>query len=346
MIEVGIFKLAVPKALGGGDATLTTLLDVIEEVARFDGSTGWCVMTANQCGALACHLPPPGAERVFGDARANVAGVVYTAGKAHVVDGGYRVTGRWRYASGCMHATSLFGACIIYDGDAPRYRSDGKPETRWLYMPVAECEIIDTWQVSGLRGTGSHDFTATDVFVPEERTCPDSMLGMADYTGTLHYPSPLGIVGINVINSAFAGLSLGIARGALDAFVDMVGGDARKTYLRDDPTIQAELGKAEAQVRAARAFVHETVAAAWESAVRTGEVPAEQRVLMRLATRQTMVVAAQVVEALWYAGGALSIFASNPLERRFRDVHAAAQRVPATIYGNAGRFWLGLEAQA
>ncbi len=120
------------------------------------------------------------------------------------------------------------------------------------------------------------------------------------------------------------------------------GGDSRKSYLRDDAAIQAEIGKAEAQLRAARAFVYEAVGVAWESAVQTGHVTDEQRVLIRLATRHAAITSSQVVEAIWYAGGALSIFESNPLERRFRDVHVAAQRVPPTIYGAAGRHWLGV----
>lgn len=339
----GLFKLSVPRALGGGEAPLATILDVIEEISRADGSTGWCVMTAIQSGIVGAYLPPRGAEEILGDPRAFVAGVVYTAGRAQAVEGGYRVTGRWRYASGCLHATWLFGACVVYEGDTPRSRPDGKPETRWMYMPVAECEIIDTWHVTGLRGTGSHDFAVADVFVPEERSCPDSITGMPGFAGPRYHPGPLYEVGLHVVSTAFPALSLGIARGALDAFVALVSGAGGvKSHLRDNPAIHAELGQAEAQLRAARAFLYETVRAAWESAVQTDHIPTEQRVLMRLAARHACITAAQVVEAIWYAAGALAIFESNPLERRFRDVHTAAQRVPPTIYGDAGRLLLGL----
>jgi alkylation response protein AidB-like acyl-CoA dehydrogenase len=342
MAAAGLFKLATPEALGGGEAPLATILDVIEEVARADGSAGWTVMVANQCGVMAGFVPPRGAGEIFADPRAYIAGVVYTAGKAQAVDGGYRVTGRWRYASGCRHATWMFGTCAVYDGDSPRVYPDGTPENRFVWLPVAECEIIDTWHVTGMRGTGSHDFAVTDVFVPEERTCPDSITGFPVFRGTRYHHGPLYEFGLSVVIAAFAPLSLGIARGAIDAFVEMIGGgDARKAYLRDDPAIQAEIGKAEAQLRAARAFAYETVNRAWASAVQTGHVSDEQRVLMRLAARHAAITAAQVVEALWYAGGALSIFASNPLERRFRDVHVAAQRVPPAVYGVVGRLSLG-----
>jgi alkylation response protein AidB-like acyl-CoA dehydrogenase len=347
LASAGLFKLTVPTELGGGEAPLASILDVIEEVARADGSAGWTVMVAIQCGVLGGYLPPSGAEAIFGDPRAYIAGVVFAAGRAQAVAGGYRVTGRWRYASGCLHATWIFGTSTVYDGDTPRLRPDGKPETRYLYIPASECEIIDTWHVTGLRGTGSHDFTVTDVFVPEDHTCPDSITGMPDFAGQRYHTGPLYELGINVISVAFPALSLGIARGALDAFVELIGGsDGRKSHLRDDPAIHVELGKAEAQLRAARAFVYETVAAAWTSATQTGHVTEEQRVLMRLAARHGCTTAAQVVEAVWYAAGALSVFESNPLERRFRDVHVAAQRVSPTIYGVAGRLWLGLDTGA
>jgi alkylation response protein AidB-like acyl-CoA dehydrogenase len=344
MAAAGLFKLAVPNALGGSETPLPAILDVIEEVARADGSTGWTVMVANQCGVMAGFVPPCGAEEIFADPRAYIAGVVYTAGKAQAVDGGYRVTGRWRYASGCLHATWMFGTCAVYDGDSPRLYPDGAPENRFVYMPVGACEIIDTWHVTGMRGTGSHDFAVTDVFVPEECSIPSSITGFPVFRGTRYHDGPLYEVGLQVVQAAFAPLSLGIARGAIDAFVEMIsGGDSRKLYLRDNGAIHAEIGKAEAQVRAARAFVNEAVGAAWESAVQTGYVTDEQRILIRLAARHAAITAAQVVEALWYAGGALSIFEGNPLERRFRDVHVAAQRVPPTIYGVAGRMWLGVE---
>lgn len=343
LAAAGLFKLTVPQALGGSETPLHSVLDVIEEVSRADGSTGWTVLVANQDGIGGAYLPPRGAEKIFTDPRAYVAGVATPAGRAQAVEGGYRLTGRWRYASGCLHATWMFGISTVYDGDSPRLRPDGTSENRFFYMPVGECEIIDTWHVTGMRGTGSHDFAVTDVFVPDECSIPFSIPGIPGFRGTRYHDGPLYEVSLQVVTAGFAPLSLGIARGAIDTFVEMIGGgDSRKSYLRENAAIQAEIGKAEAQLRAARAFVYEAVGAAWESAVQTGHVTDEQRLLIRLAARHAVITAPQVVEALWYAGGALSIFESNPLERRFRDVHVAGQRIPPMIYGDFGRHALGM----
>jgi alkylation response protein AidB-like acyl-CoA dehydrogenase len=347
MIETGIFKLSVPRAFGGAEADPMTLMDVIEEVSRADGSAGWCLMVPSQTGMFAALLPQTTAEEIFHDPRAYLAGVVVTAGRAVVVDGGYRVTGRWKYASGCLHATWLLGTCAVYEGEHPRLGADGQPEIRWVVFPVAECQIIDTWHVMGLRGTGSHDFAVEDTFVPAERSCPRSIAGLPGFVDPRYHTGPLYTFGISAVDPTFVAVGLGIARGALDAFVAMVaepGGG--KGHLRENAMIHAEIGKAEAQLRAARAWLYEAVEAGWESVTQTGELPTEQRLLIRLASRHASVSAAQVVESVWYAAGAAAIFESNPLERRFRDVHAVGQRVSPAVYGEAGQLWLGLDSSA
>jgi indole-3-acetate monooxygenase len=144
MTDAGLCKLSVPPALGGGQADPVTLVRVIEEIARADGSAAWCLMTAIQFGMAAADLPLTGGQMIFADPHAFVAGVIVPVGRARKVDGGYRVTGRWRYASGCLHATWLAGACVVYEGDMPRSGTDGKPENRWVFVPVADCQIIDT----------------------------------------------------------------------------------------------------------------------------------------------------------------------------------------------------------
>lgn len=343
LAERGLFKLSVPRAFGGGEADPATLVRVIEEVARADASTGWCLMIAIQSGTAAAYLPPEEAREIFGDPRAFVAGVVVPAGRAMAVDGGYRVTGHWRYASGCRHATWLTGAALVYDGDTPRQGAGGQPESRWLFFPAADCQIIDTWHVTGLRGTGSHDFAVEDLFVPHERTFPHRMGGSFGFEARDDHAGALYRFGIGLINVSSAAVSLGIARGALDAFAALVGGPGgAKAHLREDAPTQIKLGQAEAQLRAARAFLFEAMRQGWEQVLRAGDLPLEQGLQIRLATHHATSTAAQVVEALWYATGAMAIFESNPLERRFRDAHAAAQRVPPTIYGDAGRHWIGL----
>lgn len=338
----GLCKLSVPTIFGGEEADPATLLRVIEEIARADGSTAWCLMTAIQFGTFGGYLAPAAAEQIFADPRSFVAGVVVPVGRATAVDGGYRVTGRWKYASGCLHATWLAAACVVYDGDAPRNGADGKPENRWAFVPVADCQIIDTWQVSGLRGTGSHDFMIEDLFVPAERTTTWGFgPGGAPEDGPAQ-PGPLYAFGTSIYRTTVAAVSLGIARGAHDAFIEMVSGPGQaKAHLRDNSLVQTTLGEAEAQLRSARAFLYESVNAGWEDVQKSGDVPEEPWQLMRLASKQAGTAAAQSVEALWYATGAAAIFDGNPMERRFRDAHAAAQRQSPTIYTEAGAYWLG-----
>jgi alkylation response protein AidB-like acyl-CoA dehydrogenase len=345
MTAAGLFKLSVPQTLGGTEADPATLVRVIEEVSRADGSTGWCLMIAIQAGMFAAFLPPAGAQMIYTDPRAYVAGVEHPVGRAQIVDRGYRVTGRWKYASGCRHATWLLGASVVYEGDTPHMSAEGKPENRWMLFPAAECEIIDTWHVSGLRGTGSHDFTVADTFVPAERTSA-WMLGRPKAGADPSAPaSALYAFGASLMPITVAAVPLGIARGALDAFIALVSGPGgTKGHLRESPMTHSQLGQAEAQLRAARAFLYESIAAGWESVQRTGEIPQETRQLIQLAARHVAITAAQVVEALWYATGAAAIFESNPLERRFRDAHVAAQRISPTVYARAGQLWLGIES--
>jgi alkylation response protein AidB-like acyl-CoA dehydrogenase len=344
MTDAGRFKLSVPQVFGGAETDPATFIKAIEEVSRADGSTGWLLMSTIQAGVFAAYLPWAAGMKIYGDPRANVAGVVFPAGRAVAVEGGYRVTGRWRYASGCMHATWLTGASVVYDGDTARNDANGTPVSRWFYFPIADCRIHDTWHVMGMRGTGSHDFSVEDLFVPAERTFPHRLGGTFGFDDPGEHRGALYTFGINVVSCAFGAVPLGIARGALDAFVKMVGGPGgAKAHLRNNALIHVEIGKAEAQLRAARTFLDDVVAAAWKSAVQTGEVPIEQRQMILLAARNAVVTGAQGVEALWYAAGAAAIYESNPLERRFRDAHVMAQRIGSIVYGEVGRMRLGVE---
>jgi alkylation response protein AidB-like acyl-CoA dehydrogenase len=340
LAAAGLFKLTVPKALGGAEADADTLVRVIEAVASVDGSTGWCLMVPTQDGMMAGYFDEETAREIFGRApQAYVALVVAPVGRAVVVDGGYRVTGRWRYASGCRHATWLGGRCVVSEGQTPIRGPDGAPLTRDMVMPAADCHIIDTWHVTGLRGTGSHDFVVEDVFVPQARS---RLPGMADpprHAGTLY------AFGIGVVPITFAAVSLGIARGAIDAFIDLLTRPGSpKGPLRESALVHAQLGQAETQLRAVRALLFETVHEVWEAVQTAGPLTAEQRTVLTRASAHAAFVSAQVVEALWYAHGSSSIFTSNPLERRFRDAHTAAQRFSASVYVNAGQTLLGLDA--
>jgi alkylation response protein AidB-like acyl-CoA dehydrogenase len=171
MAQAGLFRLWIPRALGGEEADPATLVRVVEEVSQADGAAGWCVAIGGEYGVFGGYLPAPAAQEIYGsDPQVRTAGALRPFGNAVAVDGGYRVTGRWPLGSGCQHSAWIVGGCRILDGDKPRLRSDGPPIVRLLFFPAVDCEILDTWHSIGLRGTGSHDYGVADVFVPAERS--------------------------------------------------------------------------------------------------------------------------------------------------------------------------------
>jgi alkylation response protein AidB-like acyl-CoA dehydrogenase len=171
MARAGLFRLWIPRALGGEETDPMTLVRVIEAISQVDGATGWCLMIGSLYGLFGGCLPAAAAHEIYGrDPLVITGGAFRSAGQAIAVDGGYRVTGRWAFGSGCQHSVWIVGGCRIFDGDQPRFGADGTPAVRILFFPAADCEILDTWQSVGLRGTGSHDYAVTDLFVPAARS--------------------------------------------------------------------------------------------------------------------------------------------------------------------------------
>ena len=345
LAAAGLFKMTVARTFGGAELDPEAIVRVIEEVSRADGSTGWCVTVPTQEGLYSAHLREDVARELFGRGpAAYVAGSVAPPGRALAVDGGYRVSGRWRYNSGCLHATWLVCLCIVHDdgpdGPSPRLDADGEPLRWYAYVPAADCRIIDTWHVTGLRGTGSHDVAVEDVFVPQERSATPRLAGPAREPGALYR------FGGGILPITFAAVSLGIARGAIDAFVGLLTRpDSPKPQLRESSQVLAQLGQAETQLRSARALLLEAVRDAWTAACDSDVALSDARRLpLRTASAHAAAVSARVVEMLWYAYGSSAIFANNPLERRFRDAHTAAQRFNAAVYEQAGRMLLSDDA--
>lgn len=344
LTEAGVFRLLVPRVLGGAETDPVTACRVVEELASVDGATGWCAMIAAGLGQFGGLLPEEGSREVYADPRAVVAGTFRPNGVARAVPGGYRATGRWPLASGITHATWVQGGCRILDDDQPRLTEQGAPELRLLFFPVADVDIIDTWHVAGLRGTGSHDFAVADVFVPAHRACWFSQEPVQ--------PGPLYTLPAVALFAALIGcVSLGIARHAIEGFKDLAGVKKptwTQNLLREKAVAQAQFGEAEGLLRAGRALLYETVAAAWESAARGERLSWEQRGLLWLAGTQAAVQATRTVDLLFSAGGASSIYATAPLERCLRDIRTAAQHmcVTPTNYELAGQLFFGREMGA
>ena len=335
----GLLQMFLPRSMGGPELPPLTAFRAIEAVSRADGSIGWCTMIATVVSLFAGWLDTEVGRSIAGTpANLRLAGSLRSLGSARPVDGGYRVSGRWDFASGVHHANWLFCTCKIVDGDTPRLTPSGAPLTRSMWVPAAQARIEDTWSVVGLRGTGSHDFVIEDVFVPDSHT--SSLADPPRQPGALYHPRMVfvTIFGANVANA------LGIVRGALDAFADLArrSSAASPVPLRERPAVQARFGEAEAILGAVRAFVIDAIGAACDAA--RGQDPSLAIARARLAITHGVHEAVRAVDLVFHAAGTLAIYTENPLERYFRDIHVAAQHNAGfpVHYESAGKVFLGL----
>jgi alkylation response protein AidB-like acyl-CoA dehydrogenase len=343
LARAGLFRLCVPRALGGGEADVATLLGAIEEVARADGSTGWVVMIGATTGLVSAFLPDAAAREIYGcDANTITGGVVAPRGKATAVAGGYRVSGRWAFASGCQHCAWLMGGCLVVDDGKPDLLPSGAPNPRLMIFPSADAEIVDTWTVSGMCGSGSHDIAVRDLIVPRERAV-SLVTDRPRHEGPLYAFPLFGLLALGI-----SAVATGIARTAIDELVELAGGKtpsgSRRT-LAERTAVQAQVADAEATLESARALVRDTVGETWEAAKSRGEITPDQRARLRLAATHATRSAARATDLMYDAGGGTSIYATSRLQRCFRDVHVATQHVmvaPASLE-LAGRLLLGLE---
>jgi alkylation response protein AidB-like acyl-CoA dehydrogenase len=342
MGAVGMFSLWLPASLGGPELNIVDYVRVIEELSRVDGSVGWCATVASAYGFLAGCLQSDVARRIYAEGRTVVAGAVRASGKAFIADGGYRVTGHWSYGSGIRHSIWVLGNCVVHDRDGPRHGSNGAPEIRLALFPTSAVEVIDTWNVSGLRGTGSHDYRVADLFVPENHTI-NYAAPHAVQTGTL-YAVPL----ISVLAVAIAAVPLGIARSAIDTVVALTAAKTphgSSTLLRDKPTVQADVARAEALLGSARSYLFSMIGELWDEVAGAAAASMQRRAMVRLACVYAAQASAQAVDLMYDAAGGTAIFETGRLERCFRDVHACTQHIATSSsnYEAAGRLLLGLD---
>jgi alkylation response protein AidB-like acyl-CoA dehydrogenase len=323
LCDAGVFTISAAKAVGGAAVEEETVLQVIEELARQDGSVGWNVMIASNAAIIASYLPAATLR----------------------VPGGFRLTGCWTFASGCHQAAWMLGSSTVMAQGTPCLRPDGRPDVRTFFVPIGVCEILDTWHTAGLRGTGSHDWQVTDVFVPEAQSFPLLFDG----------PSAPGCLSVRDF-AAYAGprvtaVALGIARDAIDTFMALA--RTKTPALATSPlvtqhTTHERVGRAEALLRAARAFLYETVRALPYSPTYAGALSEDLRASIRLASAHAAQSAAEAVDLMFNAAGTTASYTSSRLERCFRDVHVATQHAaiaPSNIE-MVGQYLLGLGLQA
>jgi alkylation response protein AidB-like acyl-CoA dehydrogenase len=339
--DAGLLHMALPRVIGGGEIELPAYIQVIEEIGKADASTGWVINQLAIFATYAARMPRDVARKIWIETpRGCVANTPAATAKAIVVPGGYRVTGRQGFSTGSRNAAWVAAHAQVIEHGSVRL-DGGEPETRYLFVPVAEAELLDTWHVRGMRATGTHHFAVNDVFVPSERS-------VLSVTAPLLEPGPLYKIPRTLLfASGDASVAFGLARTCLTTFMELASAKtprAMEATLRETPLVQHMIGQTEAWLRTGKAFLTEAVNDIWAGAVR-GEVTRDQRINLRLATTHGIRLAAQIVDAVYNAAGATALYEDNPLQRYFQDIHVITQHMQARLahYELVGRYWLGLK---
>ncbi len=345
-----MFRLLVPRSLGGAELDPATYIQCVEAIASGDASVAWCMNQGSGCSLSAAYLEPAAARDVFGGERDVLAWGQGPGAKAIRTEGGWRITGTWAFASGSRHATWLGAHCPCFDADGtPHRHSDGRPWERTMLFRRERARIEDVWQVVGLRGTGSDTYSVQDLFVDDAHTLTRDRPEERREPGLLYRFS-----GMNIYASGFAAVALGIARATLDAFIDLAGGKTpalTQTALCDSAVIQSAIGMADAKLNAARTWLigvlrdtHDSLARDSRDAVAiAGELNTEQRMAIRQASTYAIHQAKEVVDVAYHEAGATAIFDANPFERRFRDINTVTQQVQGrrSHFETIGQYLLG-----
>ena len=343
--EAELFRLCLPRSMGGGEVSPMTLMEVIETVAAADASTAWCLGQGLGCSLSAAFLAPDAAAEIFGAPDSILAwGPFNRRERVARVDGGYRLTGRWSYASGIRNA-SWFGAHWVETGadGRPLAIPDGRPRIRTMLFPADAATVFPVWDTMGLRGTGSDDYAVDDLFVPKSRTF------LRDHGPDRREDGPLYRVALTAFyGMTFSTVGLGIARATLDAFIALA---AAKTAshtaaaLRESTAVQSDVALAEGRLGASRAYLRETMEEVWHVLGRGDALDLGARARLRIACAYASGRAREVVAMAYHRAGATAIHAANPFERRFRDMNTVSQQIQAAPSNleHAGMALLGLE---
>jgi alkylation response protein AidB-like acyl-CoA dehydrogenase len=342
--DARLFRLLLPKSCGGEEVAPAVFVAAVEEVAKADASVAWCMAQGSGCSMAAAYLEPAVAQEIFGGREAVLAwGPGAANATARAVQGGYRVSGSWPYASGSRHAQWLGGHAQLLDAEGkPCLGPDGKPAERTLLFPKAKATIKDVWHVVGLKGTGSDTYTVTDLFVSARYSFTRESAADRRELGPLYRFTTFQLYGCG-----FAAVALGIARATLDAFIAMA---AVKVPMlgakpvRESAVVQAKVASAEARWQSARAYLMQTLDAAWAAASRGESLGLQQRAALRLAGVYATEQAREVVEIAYHLAGGSAIFEKEAFERRLRDMHAVTQQVQGQFvnFEHVGQVLLGL----
>ena len=345
MHDAQLFRLTLPQRDNGFELPVPALAQVAEIIAGADASAGWCLGQAFGCAMSAAFMDETPAKEVFSSREAVLAWGAGVQGRMDATDGGYLVSGTWRFASGSHHATWLGGHSKVFEKDgSPREGASGRQADRTALFPRDQADMADDWHVMGLRGTRSEGYTVENLFVPEGLTLDRDTPEECQIDTTLfRFPTT------NVYAAVFSSVSLGIAQSAFDdlkALGMTKHARAAQTSMRDSPIFQSKLAELRAQLESARAYKHAVLSEIWETVDNTGELTMDDRARIRLATTYAINEATSVMEQIYRLAGSTAIFDNAPFERRFRDIHAVSQQVQGrhTNFETVGRYMLGLGA--
>ena len=322
--EAGLFRLNLPRSLGGYELEPAATVEIFEEISRADGSAGWTLVIGNST-AFFAWLDPVVAKDLIGHQPDFVSTSMWAPlGQATAQPGGFAVSGRWPFNSGCPHATWLQVGVLVTEGGRPRTLACGAPDWRFAFVPARSAVIEDTWDAMGLRGTGSHHLSLSGEPVPAERLA-------APFFSPARHDGPLWRIPLVTLAAMFlAAVPLGIARRALEEFTAIATRKVRGPAAQSigcDAAVQVELARAEGALAAGRSLVFDAIGSVWDTACRGDEPSLAQRALVLLAANQAVRAGTEAVDRVFRLAGADAVFAGHPLERCFRDIHAAGQHI-------------------
>jgi alkylation response protein AidB-like acyl-CoA dehydrogenase len=341
LARAGCYRMFVPESLGGLEVSPLDGVRVFERLARADASAAWVAFIGATSGTVLVRLPQATARAIFAHPDTLLTGVFAPSGRADVVERGFTVNGRWQWGSGSENADWILGGCNLFRDGNPVTSKSGAPRNHMMLFAKNDVEFLDTWHVSGLRGTGSTDYAVKDLFVPDAHA--------VGYLVTENPERPLyQFPQFTFLALGIAGVAIGIARASIDELVALASNKVRagsSTSIANRAYTQMQVAEAEATLRSARAFFFEAIEAAWQQALRGRPVPVDERRDLRLATTHAVGAAVRVVDAMYTLAGGSSVYESSRLQRQFRDVHVATQHVmvaPSTLE-TVGRLYLGVE---
>ncbi|MES9851399.1 MAG: acyl-CoA dehydrogenase family protein [Candidatus Thiodiazotropha sp. L084R] len=344
--QAGMFKMTMPKEWGGSELDPISQIKVIETLSEADASVGWCVMIGGDNGYFSSFINQSTARDMFKDISAVTGSALSQTGRAEKVDGGYIVSGRWPFSSGCQHSTWLLGGCKVYDGDTLRLRPGDIPETRQVFLPANKAAILDTWHTLGLRGSGSNDFTIENYFVPDEQTFSFQELKVFNPKPLYRFPMAF------MFN--FAAVPIGTAQAAMTALLEAAEKPSRQVtlngrfvpvrQLREESFVQDAVGRASAMIGAARAYLYSVVEDIWRT-IQSGRDPSPiQAAQFQSMNVQVFGMCREAVELVFKARGGSSVYSGTVLETCLRDLQTMDQHVMSSLraYAQSGRILMGL----